>query len=337
MSTSSSRTGVIAGSIRNYWLSTSLGGFYFVLGFVFWGGTRGAIVSSAIFVVFGLAGLAAHYAVEWRRRARIRMVIGHLMIGEAILVWQKAHLPLSDFTATGNPDVRDTLIYLVSALIVGTMSMFGGPWGVVLGLATHYAFIFNTHAEVNFMWAFPVLIALAGNIVSAASWRLETAYEQMELLADHDNLTGLLNRRRLAQEFERLKGAARESGRALVLIAWDLDDLKTVNDTQGHAAGDAYISAFAKALQANLRRTTDERAGDAAFRVGGDEFISMHLDVPDGGAVRARVYQAFPTVSAGSVRCDELTLDQALTRADAALYVEKASRKMPSRGAAGGA
>lgn len=315
-------------AVRNYWWASVIGGFYFAAGFVLWGGTRASIVSSALFLCSGIVGLVVHYRLAWRSRAlRVAVVVAHLFTGQLILIWQNLHLPLTDYTVSGNPEVRSILVYLVSSLIVGVMSMFGGIWGALLGLATHYAFIFNSHEEFSFKWAFPILIALAGNIVNEASWRLDAAYQEMERLANRDNLTGLFNRRRLLTEFERLQTVARETGRSLLMVAWDLDDLKQINDTQGHAAGDTYISDFARALQANLRTTSDARAGDCAFRVGGDEFVSLHLNAPDGDTLRERTHHAFASVSAGWVRCDTLTYDQALTQADAALYRDKAERK----------
>lgn len=315
-------------AVRNYWWASVLGGLYFVAGFVLWGGTRASVLSAGLFLLGGAIGLVLHYRLAWKSRARrVAAIVGHLFTGQAILVWQNAYLPLTDYTTSGNADVRDILIYLVSSLIVGGMSMFGGAWGALLGLATHYGFIFNFEEEFSFKWAFPVLIALAGNIVSTASWKLDEAYQQMERLANHDSLTGLFNRHRLGREFARLQRVARDTGRSLLLVAWDLDDLKQVNDTQGHAAGDEYICAFARTLQQHVRTTTDSRAGDAAFRVGGDEFISLHLDAPDGEIVRARTVSDVASVSAGWVRCDALSLDQALTQADAALYRDKAARK----------
>jgi diguanylate cyclase (GGDEF)-like protein len=191
----------------------------------------------------------------------------------------------------------------------------------------HYAFIFDIHEEFSFKWVFPICMVMTGGIVSSAFWRLDRAYEQLEVLANRDNLTGLLNRHRLAPEFERLQQLARDGGRSLLLMAWDLDGLKQINDQQGHAVGDDHIRRFATALQANVRRISDNRFGDAAFRVGGDEFVSMHLDAPDGESLLERVHHSCPWVSAGWVLCDALTLDQALTQADQALYSSKERRK----------
>lgn len=327
MTRTPSRSGVDM-TIRNYWWFSTMGGAYFVVSFAIWGGSPASMVSAAVFVVAGILGLVAHYRVEWTdRRARTVAVMAHMFIGDCVLVWQKMYLPITDFTHSGRVEVRDDLIYLVSALVLGTMSMFGGLWGSLIGLAMHYAFIVNIHEEFSFKWAFPVLMAIAGNINHAATRRLEDAYEDVERMASHDNLTGLLNRHRLPDEFARLQGIARDQGRALLLVAWDIDELKQVNDTQGHAAGDRYITDFARALSASVRNSTDRRSGDSAFRVGGDEFISMHLDAPDGMVILARVHRHFPKVSAGWVRCDTLTLDDAMRIADAALYTDKAAHR----------
>jgi GGDEF domain-containing protein len=328
MALPSRRAGGFTSAVERYWWTSTLGGLYFAGGFLLWGGSRAAIASSSVFFVAALVGLLIHYrGGSTSRRLKVALIVGHLLLGQAVLVWQKAWLPLSDYSATGSAADREFIIYLVSALIVGTISMFGGIWGAALGLAGHYAFIFDVREPFTFKWAFPALIALAGNIVSTALWRLDEAYDQLETLADRDALTGLLNRRRLPAEFERLQTLARASGRPLLLVAWDLDDLKRVNDQQGHAAGDDNIRHFAQALETHVRTPSDGRTGDAAFRIGGDEFLSLHLDAPDGDAVLARVRAAFPAVSAGWVRCDPLTFDRALSRADAALYQSKQRRK----------
>lgn len=322
------RADVFNVAYRNYWWGSCAGGMYFVAGFVAWGGSRAALISSSVFLVSALAGLTLHYASPLRsRQQRVTMVLASLIIGQAILAWQKANLPLSDYTATGDPAARDTLTYLVSALFVGTMSIFGGKLGAIIGLAAHYLFIFDASDEFSFKWVFPLLIAAAGIIVSTALGRLDDAYDHLEVLASRDPLTGLLNRHRLIDEFERLRRHAVEKGARLLLVAWDLDDLKLTNDRDGHAAGDNYIRAFAKELTATVRAASPGRAGDAAFRVGGDEFISLHLNADDGASIIARVRDRCASVSAGWVQCEALTIDQAMSRADTALYQNKLARK----------
>jgi len=328
MNPSLTRTNVWTVAVRNYWWGSSLIGLYFAGAFWLWGASKGALFSSGLFLLISLVGLAVQYRVNWKQRwPRVVLIVGHLLIGQVVLVWQKAHLPLTDYTASGNPAMRDLLIYLTSQIAVGAMGIFGGVWGALVGLSMHYAFIFNVHEEYSLKWIFPGIMAIAGCIVSMAFWRLDQAYEKLEALANQDHLTGLLNRHRLVIEYERLQALAKEMGQPLLLMAWDLDGLKQINDQQGHAAGDDHIRNFASALQANVRKSSDSRYGDAAFRVGGDEFISMHLQAHDGVKLLERVHESCPSVSAGWVQCHALTLDQALTRADKALYASKDCRK----------
>ena len=93
---------------------------------------------------------------------------------------------------------------------------------------------------------------------------LHTAKQAIQLRheATHDTLTGLPNRRafrdRVAREIEVAKGFA--------LVLCDMDNLKTVNDTRGHDAGDKALQSLADALRTQLRRS------DEAYRIGGDEF-----------------------------------------------------------------
>ncbi len=84
--------------------------------------------------------------------------------------------------------------------------------------------------------------------------------------AMHDPLTGLLNRRALAERHGH-ETAAPDAPLSLVLL--DLDHFKRINDSHGHATGDAVLRDFAAALRSGLR------AGDTLFRVGGEEFALL--------------------------------------------------------------
>jgi diguanylate cyclase (GGDEF)-like protein/PAS domain S-box-containing protein len=94
------------------------------------------------------------------------------------------------------------------------------------------------------------------------------ARERLEHAAAHDPLTGLHNRK----GFERAIGAVFEAGpnrRAAALLMIDLDDFKPINDSAGHAAGDAMLKAVAQVLLAQVR------ASDTVARLGGDEFAVL--------------------------------------------------------------
>jgi HAMP domain-containing protein len=87
---------------------------------------------------------------------------------------------------------------------------------------------------------------------------LEEAYKAnaaVAYMADHDNLTGLLSRRRFQEEFERWGKYALRYERPMALMFLDLDKFKAVNDTYGHLGGDEYLLAVAEMLKKVLRST----------------------------------------------------------------------------------
>lgn len=101
---------------------------------------------------------------------------------------------------------------------------------------------------------------------------------QLELQAQTDALTGVLNRRALEMAADRDISACRRRGTPLALLAIDLDHFKRLNDTYGHAAGDAMLAASSRLLQRSLRST------DLLARFGGEEFIAV---LPDRDGNRA--------------------------------------------------
>jgi diguanylate cyclase (GGDEF)-like protein/PAS domain S-box-containing protein len=98
-------------------------------------------------------------------------------------------------------------------------------------------------------------------------------------LADHDALTGLLNRRGFARELTSHLARIARYGATGALLMLDLDHFKDFNDTRGHSAGDALIVSLAQALQARLRES------DVIARLGGDEFAVL---LPNGDESAAR-------------------------------------------------
>lgn len=102
------------------------------------------------------------------------------------------------------------------------------------------------------------------------------AEETLRNLAVTDDLTGLYNRRGfvLAAEQELKHAHRRKEG--LVLLFFDLDNLKTINDSYGHAEGDKAIKEAARVLRTAFRES------DIVARWGGDEFIVLALDIPQG-------------------------------------------------------
>ncbi|WP_298053847.1 diguanylate cyclase [uncultured Paenalcaligenes sp.] len=101
-----------------------------------------------------------------------------------------------------------------------------------------------------------------------------------ELEAGRDELTRLLSRKYLSVVLSKEVNYARKRDIAFALIAIDLDFFKRINDTYGHEAGDAVLQQFSELL------SNRSRAGDYVFRLGGEEFLILLVDVNKETAIR---------------------------------------------------
>jgi diguanylate cyclase (GGDEF)-like protein/PAS domain S-box-containing protein len=90
---------------------------------------------------------------------------------------------------------------------------------------------------------------------------------RIQHLADHDALTGLLNRRMFDDRLRQAIANARRSDSIVSLMLVDLDEFKAINDTYGHLTGDYVLRTVAKRIQDSVRET------DTVARLGGDEFV----------------------------------------------------------------
>ena len=163
--------------------------------------------------------------------------------------------------------------------------------------------------------------------------------EHLQHMADHDPLTGLLNRRRFDQELARHVAHARRYGAEGAVLVVDVDRFKRVNDTFGHTTGDRVITSVARVLRRRLRTT------DTLARLGGDEFAVLlpkadrrEAEIVARRLVEAVRAQADPgeaaghddragvTISVGVAVVDgrtELSAEGAVVDADLAMYDAK--------------
>jgi diguanylate cyclase (GGDEF)-like protein len=172
-----------------------------------------------------------------------------------------------------------------------------------------------------------------------------TALGQMEAQANEtykmavlDPLTGLHNRRSGQQRLREEMSRAERYGCSLIVLLFDLDGLKQINDQFGHPAGDQIIRCFAECLQKSIR------GSDLAARLGGDEFLVLlpECTVDEMQHVLGRLYsmridrgrgETLPAFSAGwSVYCPGESIEELMMRADAALYVNKRAGKLKGVG-----
>lgn len=157
--------------------------------------------------------------------------------------------------------------------------------------------------------------------------------ERLQHLADHDPLTGLMNRRRLEEEISQQIRVTERYRRQACLIMLDLDQFKPINDSVGHAAGDELLKGIGEVLRERVRRS------DMVARLGGDEFAillpqaSRHqaarVAEAIGQAIRDRVsiiegLELFTTASMGvaAIEADD-SPGRVLLRADQAMYAAK--------------
>lgn len=127
----------------------------------------------------------------------------------------------------------------------------------------------------------------AGDVIRVDGLMEETTaarrqMQELHALATTDVLTGLPNRALFYDRLNQAIGAARRTGREIVLMLLDLDHFKEINDTWGHPAGDQVLVLVAQRLSATLRST------DTLARLGGDEFAILLPDVADGRQTATR-------------------------------------------------
>jgi diguanylate cyclase (GGDEF)-like protein len=110
---------------------------------------------------------------------------------------------------------------------------------------------------------------------------LQSLIDDLCELSMHDGLTGLVNARFFGAVLDREIDRCHRTGRASAIMLIDVDHFKQVNDTYGHAVGDAVLQSLAQELRANLRIM------DTAARVGGEEFAVFLPECSPEDAIRA--------------------------------------------------
>jgi diguanylate cyclase (GGDEF)-like protein len=136
------------------------------------------------------------------------------------------------------------------------------------------SFVRGDGTEVHCEWFNSALTDEDGQVTSImalvqdVSAKIQIARQQ-HYLANHDSLTGLLNRAAFQGRLEQSLLQARRSAGAVALLFIDLDGFKRVNDAEGHRAGDEVLRIVAQRIASTVR------VGDTLARLGGDEFLVM--------------------------------------------------------------
>ena len=154
----------------------------------------------------------------------------------------------------------------------------------------------------------PDLVELLGRLAENVAFALENfdreeerkkAEGQIQYLATHDALTGLLNRAMFNHLLDHAIKSARRNNRKCAVLFIDLDRFKVINDSLGHAAGDELLVEVGRRLGGCLRES------DVVARLGGDEFVIILNDVEERAQASAVAKKVLSTISAATVLGDQ--------------------------------
>jgi diguanylate cyclase (GGDEF)-like protein len=244
--------------------------------------------------------------------------LGHAMIHGTLvlLIYVAVPLPLRAQVAAGLGFSLGYL-YVVHLAQVALRPSAQAALVLALGIANLLGYFTSRRQQLAYRRLFAVLAHL-GQMRAEADRRSVT-----------DALTGLLNRRGWNDRLDALDDQCRASGRTASIVAIDLDGLKRINDTLGHAQGDALIAAAARCVRAAAR------AGDSVARVGGDELavLAVDCDATDIALLVERIARNLAAegigASLGHATSDpERGLARAWEAADSAMYADKQARRV---------
>jgi diguanylate cyclase (GGDEF)-like protein len=230
---------------------------------------RGTLLTTGL----GFAGLAFFFFVHDSIPARITV----FTIAQTLPLVLSLKLLLTPHDGRVNPGARLAGIVAILIIAIFTARLFGALTGIGGGFS--YMKFTQMQSVVILMLVF-LSMALNFGFLLMAMDRLRNEVADLALL---DDLTGVGNRRHLVQRLTEECARSARSGEPFALLVIDLDGFKGINDTHGHAAGDACLQHFTLMAQTRLR------PGDFLARTGGDEFcIVLPASTLREGAMIAR-------------------------------------------------
>jgi diguanylate cyclase (GGDEF)-like protein len=181
------------------------------------------------------------------------------------------------------------------------------------------------------VYAIEVVLYVVGAAFVVLVLAKDRTVRQYKMAAATDSLTDLLNRRGFFEAAAEVLTRQRAGNNPVSVLAFDLDNFKSINDRFGHQAGDATLELFASVVRKTMR------AGDVIGRLGGEEFVALlPNNLAEATVAAERVRRAFTTASSAAgdrgaatvsigVACGSpfASIDTLIARADAALYRAK--------------
>jgi diguanylate cyclase (GGDEF)-like protein len=186
--------------------------------------------------------------------------------------WALSEVTIAAAVALSGEPETATLCWIAIPIVTlsARFSLRGVLVGVAIAIGLVLAVAFGTNAAGVIdnppLVMAPVALILATAVLSTALMRSDVEHRNEAVI---DPLTGMLNRKALANRVGELAQQSGITGGRVGVIVADLDHFKEINDSQGHAAGDAVLTDVAYLLRKRLR------AFDLAYRVGGEEFLIL--------------------------------------------------------------
>ena len=232
---------------------------------------------TALITGFGFAGLSFFIFVYDSVPARMTV----FTIAQALPMVLSLKLLLSPHEGRVNPGARLAGIVTILILVIFACRLFGALTSVGGGFS--YMHFSPVQSVVILVLVF-LSMALNFGFLLMAMDRLRNEVADLALL---DDLTGVGNRRHLVQRLTEECARSERSGQPFALLVIDLDGFKAINDTHGHAAGDACLQHFTLMAQTRLR------PGDMLARTGGDEFciVLPSSTLREGAMIARRVLE----------------------------------------------
>lgn len=258
-------------------------------------------LATAVFLVTGQEGPAAIPAAHVRSMTIFTTVTTVLWLALrgrkhrflAVAWAYEVAVVMESVSAMVNVPADELRILWLFTNIPGVYLLLGRTAGGVITALTVIAVVagnpfLSTPYSPNALATAVVSTLYLGAFFHAYASQMLTLFMRLRDLALRDTLTGVFNARAYYAVCERLIRAADRSRRPFAVLFADLDHFKTINDTWGHAAGDAVLKAVAECL------TRQVRAGDVVGRIGGEEF-SIFLpdtDLREATALAERLRQS---------------------------------------------
>lgn len=222
------------------------------------GFTRGMVIGAA---EGNLIVLASRGTADWSGTVTADAVIRRAWDRRELLPVKRVDADANPLLAATMPDARN--------LLISPMVADGRPVGAIV-VEHRSRTVFGIERRIA---------SVLGQFSAVAALNLRNAVllRHVQDLAERDSLTGAANRRMFQLTLERTLGAgtATNADRTTAVLFIDLDDFKVINDTLGHAAGDALLIAVTERISGLVRK------GDLVARLGGDEFAILTDDEPD--------------------------------------------------------